>query len=223
MAYPSEADIDAMSQQELEAYIAEQEGDDFAVGSAKTFALGMGLASLVALAVSWELIAAEMAQLKNPLTQLSCDINPLVSCGASLTIWQGNLLGVPNAFVGAMAYSAFVVLAALIWAQVKLPRWIWQGLAAGAVVNLGFVLWFVSQSVWVLNKLCPWCMVLWTATIPMAWTLLARCAVKGALPLNEASSRTLYKARWWLVGLTYLLIVLAIVFGLWQQWQAVLG
>lgn len=64
MAYPSEADIDAMSQQELEAYIAEQERDDFAVGSAKTFALGMGLASLVALAVSWELIAAEMAQLK---------------------------------------------------------------------------------------------------------------------------------------------------------------
>ena len=40
-----------MSQQELEAYIAEQERDDFAVGSAKTFALGMGLASLVALAV----------------------------------------------------------------------------------------------------------------------------------------------------------------------------
>ena len=36
MAYPSEADIDAMSQQELEAYIAEQERDDFAVGSAKT-------------------------------------------------------------------------------------------------------------------------------------------------------------------------------------------
>ena len=166
MAYPSEADIDAMSQQELEAYIAEQERDDFAVGSAKTFALGMGLASLVALAVSWELIAAEMAQLKNPLTQLSCDINPLVSCGASLTIWQGNLLGVPNAFVGAMAYSAFVVLAALIGAQVKLPRWLWQGLAAGAVVNLGFVLWLTSCALgawccgWLLS---PWLGPCWLA------------------------------------------------------------
>jgi len=51
----------------------------------------------------------------------------------------------------------------------------------------------------------------------------SRPAVEGPLPLNEAASRTLYKARWWLVGATYLLIVLAVVFGLWQQWQAVLG
>ena len=76
---------------------------------------------------SWELMASELSLLRNPQVDLVCDVNPLVSCGASLNVWQGNLLGVPNSFIGAMAFAVLLAVGALLASGGRLPRWIGGG------------------------------------------------------------------------------------------------
>ena len=123
---PTQAEIDAMSEEELERYLnqveapiekARQEADGdrgpvwlLAAGASRQYAWLLVVCGLIGVFACWELMLAEMKLLKDPLGGLSCDINPLVACGASLDTWQGNLLGVPNAFVGAMAFAALALI-----------------------------------------------------------------------------------------------------------------
>ncbi len=49
----------------------------------------------------------------------------------------------------------------------------WRGLAAGTAVGAGFVHWLVHQSLYDIGALCPYCLVVWAVTIPVAvWTVL---------------------------------------------------
>ena len=34
-----------------------------------------------------------------------------------------------------------------------------------------FVCWLIYQSIFALGTLCPWCMVVWTVTIPLFWAV----------------------------------------------------
>ena len=50
----------------------------------------------------------------------------------------------------------------------RLPRWMWWGLSAGSLGGIAFVIWFLSVSIMTFGKLCPFCMVIWSVTIPVA-------------------------------------------------------
>jgi len=110
-----------------------------ATGSSRAYAWLLVVAGLIGIGASWELMASELSLLRNPQVDLVCDVNPLVSCGASLDVWQGNLLGVPNSFIGAMAFAVLLAVGALLASGGRLPRWMWWGLVAGCAGGLGFV------------------------------------------------------------------------------------
>ena len=38
-----------------------------------------------------------------------------------------------------------------------------------ALAGLGFAIWLMYQSIFVLGTLCPWCMVTWSVVIPIFW------------------------------------------------------
>lgn len=240
---PTEAEIDAMSEEELEAYLASAQAAQAAQavlvygssdseapdsgplargGAPRSYGLLLVLCGLLGLAASWELMLAELTQLRNPTADLACDVNPLVSCGASLNVWQGNLLGVPNSFLGGMAFTAVIMSGALLATGVRLPRWVWWALVAGCVGGAGFVAWFLGVSVLTFHKLCPYCMVIWAAVVPVAWHTWARAADGGHLPLDRGTAVALLRWRWWLVGASYLLIVAVVVVGFWDKWLLVL-
>ena len=94
-----------------------------ATGSSRAYAWLLVVAGLIGIGASWELMASELSLLRNPQVDLVCDVNPLVSCGASLDVWQGNLLGVPNSFIGAMAFAVLLAVGALLASGGRLPRW----------------------------------------------------------------------------------------------------
>ncbi|SPT52542.1 VKOR family protein [Actinomyces bovis] len=240
---PSEAEIEAMSEEELQAYLAsahdlqtepavpEYGTNDVDAptsgalargGAPRSYAILLIVCGLTGLAASWELMLAQLTQLQTPAADLSCDINPLVSCGASLNVWQGNLLGVPNSFLGAMAFTAIIMIGALLACGVRLPRWVWWALSAGCVGAAAFVAWFLGVSVITFSKLCPYCMVIWASVIPIVWHTWARAAVGGHLPLGRQSAAALLRLRWWLVGASYALILGIIVVAFWDLWRIVL-
>lgn len=112
----------------------------------------------------------EFQHLKHPTQKLACDLNPLVGCGNILDTWQGHvLLGIPNQFLGLIGFAALTTLGVLLLAGIKFPKWIWKGLQAGMVGGVIFVFWFMFESLFVLNHLCPYCMLTWVVTLAAAW------------------------------------------------------
>ena len=127
---PTDAEIDEMSEEELEAYLGSgpaQEldrrarrdtGEDSSArpawlrrsGADRGFGWLLTVCALIGILACWELITAQLDLLRNPDAELVCDVSPLVSCGDSLNVWQGNLLGVPNSFVGAIAFGALAAI-----------------------------------------------------------------------------------------------------------------
>ena len=231
---PTQAEIDAMSEEELEAYLAGAEDADAPLlevqgtgasassGAPREYAVLLIIGSIIALGACWELTTAHIKQIKEPLAGLSCDINPLVSCGASLDIWQGNLLGVPNAHIGAMAFSALLTLGALLMGGMRLPRWVWRGMVAGTIGGILFVAWFLFVSVIDLGKLCPFCMLIWAVTIPIATSTCAWAAAGGHLGVSPATARLLVARRWWGAVALYALVALTVAVGLWSEWMTLL-
>jgi uncharacterized membrane protein len=120
------------------------------------------------------LIIEKVNFLKEPDKALSCDINAFVSCGGVINTDQASAFGFPNPIIGVAGFAIVVTLGVLMVARVALPRFIWLGLQAGALFGIGFVTWLQYQSIYEIQKLCPYCMVVWTVMIAIFVWLTAR-------------------------------------------------
>ena len=240
---PTDAEIDEMSEAELEAYLGSAPGQELDrrarrdTGEASTARLnwlrrsgaerGFGwlliVCGLIGIVACWELISSQIDLLRNSDAQLVCDVSPLVSCGDSLNVWQGNLLGVPNSFIGAIAFGALVAIGAVLLSGARLPRWMWWGLSAGSLGGIAFVIWFLTVSIVTFGKLCPFCMVIWSVTIPVAAHSWAWTAAGGHLGLRDNLALDLLKSRWWVMAAMYLAVILTIIIAFGSQLARMFG
>jgi len=128
--------------------------------------------------------------LQDPQADLDCNFSVIVQCGANLQSAQGSTFGFPNSLIGIAAFVAPIAVGVAILAGAQFARWFWIALNLGVTGALGFCIWLMTQSIFVLGTLCPWCMVVWAATIVMFWTLTlfnARAGTFGA-PLVRAGN-----------------------------------
>jgi hypothetical protein len=64
-------------------------------------------------------------------------------------------------------------------AGARFARWFWIAFNVGITGALAFVIWLISQSIFVLGTLCPWCMLVWSVTIPLFWIVTSRNLAEG--------------------------------------------
>ncbi len=129
-----------------------------------------GIGLICAFIISFEKIEL----LKNPQYVPSCNLNPVVSCGSVMASEQASAFGFPNPFIGLVGFP-IVITTGVVMLMVgagKLKRWYMLGLQAGTIFGLGFVHWLFFQSVYHINALCPYCMVVWAVTITTFWYVL---------------------------------------------------
>lgn len=143
-------------------------------------------------------------------TDLSCDLNAFVSCGGVINTDQASAFGFPNPIIGVAGFAVVVTLGVLLLAHVKLPTFVWAGLQAGVLFGIGFVTWLQCQSIYVIEKLCPWCMVVWTIMIPIFIWVTAR-NLRAYAPNNPVSR---FVGNWTLLinVLWYVAVIAAIWF-----------
>ncbi|GAA1674759.1 vitamin K epoxide reductase family protein [Microbacterium lacus] len=141
---------------------------------------------IIAGAIGWwaafSLTMERLHLLSDPDAILGCNFSPLVQCGKNLTSWQGALFGFPNPILGLTGWVAPIVVGAAILAGARFARWFWLLFLAGVTLAFVFVIWLISQSVFVLGTLCPWCMVTWVVTIPTFYAVLLHVLRTGILP-----------------------------------------
>lgn len=127
---------------------------------------------LAALTAALTLSIDHVLQLKNAHAQLSCDFNLVFNCGHVMETWQASLFGFPNPFIGLIGFAVVVTVAMSGLAGVKFPRW--YLITAQIFYGLGliFAYWLFFQSVYAIQVLCPWCLVVTTSTTIIFETLL---------------------------------------------------
>jgi len=155
------------------------------------FAGVLGLISAFALTLD------KIAVLTNPDTELDCNFSVLVQCGKNLASWQGSIFGFPNPLIGVIGFTVVIVIGVLLAARIQLPKWIWIGLNIGVALALAFVIFLISQSIFVLGTLCPWCMVVWFVTIPMFFGVTLYNLKEGHLGGSAGARKFFASAYGW--------------------------
>ena len=159
------------------------------------------------------LLIERVRSLQNPGVALSCDISPFVSCGALFDRWQASLLGFPNPILGVAGFVAPIAVAAGLLAGARFGSWYWRLFTLGVFAAWLLVTWLYTQSVYVIGVLCPYFMLVWAATIPMWWYLLAWGLKHGTLfgDRTRRLGQQLSPFAWVAVLANYAVIVLTIL------------
>lgn len=153
----------------------------------------------------------------------SCSLNPVLSCGSVMAEPQAALFGFPNPVLGIAAFAVATTLGLLVLSRTPLPRWIWVGLQVGITAGMVFVVWLVSQSLYSIGALCPYCMVVWTVVIPMFVAVTASNLERGVLPVPAGARGAVaaladYKVL--VVALAYLVVVVLAGIRFWDYWSS---
>lgn len=161
-------------------------------------AVWLVLAGVVGWWAAFSLTMERFALLENPNAQIGCDFSVLVQCSANLESWQGSVFGFPNPILGIAGWIAPIVVGVAVLAGAQFPRWFWATFLAGMTFAFGFVIWLISQSIYVLGTLCPWCMVTWIVTIPSFYGVLLHTLRIGALPVPKGVRKAADTLMSWL-------------------------
>ncbi|MDO4887185.1 MAG: vitamin K epoxide reductase family protein [Actinomycetaceae bacterium] len=223
-------DVDSLSDEELERYIAAADGDRAALPSQeqkqgaapRELSIVMLVAGVVGMWASLSLILAERTLLKDPTAALSCDINPLVGCSSFLRSQSNELFfGVSNALFGLMFFSGITALALVLVFGGRLHPWIWRLLCGGMLAAAAWLVWFQYQAFVVEGSLCPYCLVTWFVAIPLVIHVLVRSAQAGHVPVGDGLRKVIVGGRWYAVVAIYVIIALIAVVRFWEQWPQV--
>ncbi len=118
--------------------------------------LAFGIVGLIA---SFVLAVEEFHLLKNPDAILSCSFNLVLNCAIVMKTWQATVFGFPNMFVGLIGFPIVITIALLGLSNVKFPRWFLIGAEIGIAFWTLFAYWLFFNSVYAIQVLCPWCLV----------------------------------------------------------------
>lgn len=102
---------------------------------------------------------------KDPNATLSCSINVILNCATVAKHPSADLLGFPNSFFGMMAEPIVIVVAIAGLAGVKFPRLFMFAAQVGYTAGLVFALYLFYVSFFIIQALCPWCLLVTLTTI----------------------------------------------------------
>src|SRR5699024_7458556 len=150
---------------------------------------------------------------------LSCDLNPFFSCGSVMEPREAELFGFPNQRLGVAAFLFPLLIGVRFLAGTELPGWVMiapnLGLALGVVV----VLFLSYVSIYRIGVGCPWCIVVWTVTIPMFGAVTAHNVLSAAFGSRAEANpfaRVFAKENIALSALWMLIIFACIVVQFWS-------
>jgi uncharacterized membrane protein len=123
--------------------------------------------SLVGLIASFWQATERIFMLKNPGIDLSCNLSPVVDCGSVLGDRYAAVLGPPNAFIGMVVFTLL-----LGFGLQRISGGSWTRLVAKLAVIFSiiiflFSLWFYLVSVYVIGKICIFCVFIWAVSMPI--------------------------------------------------------
>lgn len=125
-------------------------------------AYGVMLAGAIpALIAAFVLSVEKVHLLSQPDAILSCSINVVLNCSTVMQTPQSSVFfGIPNMFIGMVAFPVIVAVAvAALWGGAVYNKRFLQLANIGVLVGTIFAYWLFFTSVYVIQVLCPWCLI----------------------------------------------------------------
>ena len=132
--------------------------------------------------------------------------------------WQASLFGFPNPLLGITGFALVLAIGFALLSGANFKRWYWQGAQLGMTLAVIFVYWLFVQAVYYIGSLCPYCIIVWAATIPLFlyttfYNLENGHLLGTAIPVKKW-------LRILLLLVMYGVIALAILIHFWTYWMS---
>lgn len=165
----------------------------------------IGLVTSFVLSIeAWQLAA-------DSSTRFGCDVSAVLSCSTVAQTWQARILGFPNAFLGIVFEAVVLAISVGIAAGVRFPRWYMACTNLLYTVALFFAFWLFSQSYFIIQVLCPWCLLI-TLTTTLVFGGITRINIRdGVIPAPESVRRIVAQGLDWALWGLIVFGVLAMV------------
>ena len=182
-------------------------------------------AGLIGFAASLTLLIEKLALLEDPSYVPSCSINPILSCGSVMRTSQSEAFGFPNPILGVTGFAVVTTIGMALLAGARFRRWFWIGLQCGVTFGVVFVHWLIFQSLYRIDALCPYCMVVWVVAIPLFWYTTLHNLQARSIPTPVRLQRAVRGAIAYhgvLLTIWYLVIVGLVANRFWDYWSTLL-
>jgi uncharacterized membrane protein len=123
--------------------------------------------SLIGLIASFWQATERIFMLKNPGEELSCNLSPVVDCGSVLGDKYAAVLGPPNAFIGMVVFTLLLAFGLQRISGGSWTKLVTKLVALFSVIIFLFSVWFYLISVYVIGKICLFCIFIWAVSMPI--------------------------------------------------------
>lgn len=120
------------------------------------------------IAMTWQ-ASERIHMLKNPGVALNCNLNPIVDCGGVLGNKLAAVLGFPNAFLGMIFFAILASSGLMLLSGGVFQKWYRHFVMVVATILMLFSVWFFGVSLYILGKICIFCVVGWVVSVPIFW------------------------------------------------------
>lgn len=148
----------------------------------------MLLGGVAALIAAFVLTLDKFQLYEHPDAVLSCSFNVVLNCSTVMQTWQSHVFGFPNMLIGLMAFPVLICIAALGLSGVKFPRWFLVAASIALLLGTIFAYWLFFNSVYAIQVLCPWCLVVTTSMTIMFSTFLHSNLKENTFKLKAATN-----------------------------------
>lgn len=137
----------------------------------------MLLGALGSLLAAFVLSVEALHLASNPNAVLSCSINAIINCATVAKNPLNELFGFPNSFIGLMSEPVVITVAIAGLAGIKFPRLFMFTAQIFYTLGLVFALFLAYASIFIIQALCPWCLLVTLTTI-MVWFSITRYNIR---------------------------------------------
>jgi len=177
------------------------------------------IAGILGFLASFILTVDTIKILQDPSYTPPCNISPIISCGSVMKTDQAAIFGFMNSLIGIAVYASLAVIGLVLFAGAKFKRWFWYLLQGAAILTVIFVHYLIFQSLYRIGSLCPFCMVVWSVTMPSFW-YLTLYNLKNSQFSGNKFFRFAYRYHGDFLLAWFVLIVGLILNRFWYYWSA---
>lgn len=151
----------------------------------------MLVGSLLSLLAAFVLSVEALQLAKNPNAALSCSVNVVLNCATVAKHPTAEMFGFPNSFFGLITEPIVITVAIAGLAGIKFPRRFMQWAQVGYTVGLAYALYLFGISFFIIQALCPWCLLVTLTTI-LVWFSITRYNIREKnLPFSKSMQHKL--------------------------------
>ena len=133
----------------------------------KSYPVILTVGAFIGLVASFWQVVERIFMLKNPGAELSCNLNPILDCGTVLGNRWSALFGFPNALLGIVMFTILFTIGLMLLNGNKKKKWFWKVFLAVMIMLILFSVWFFATSLYVIGKICIFCIFIWTVSVPI--------------------------------------------------------